>query len=131
MAKKMEQQVITQLENAEEHFEKASNELFRPEEDVVPYSVCENAYHSVASYLSSFLMKNGVDQPKVISIKDLLQKCRKLDKRFNDLHLAPLYHPTQGEDIWMNMDTARDYLLMAGKTRDLVNEIININTLHE
>ncbi len=37
----------------------ASNELYRPEEDVVSYLVCKNSQYAIENYLKGFLLKNG------------------------------------------------------------------------
>lgn len=118
----MEKQLNNLLEQAEEHFDKARNELFRPEEDVVPYSVCQHAYYSVTNNLSSFLMQKGSQVQGDENVHDLLKTCRALDERFKELHLGPLYQPTQSEDVWMNLDTAKDFLLMAERTREMVQK---------
>jgi HEPN domain-containing protein len=120
----MDQHVKKKLAQAEEHLSKAKNELCKPEEDVVPYSVCQNAYNSVVHYLSGFLMHHNQPVPEEIKIEHLLRNCRTLDSQFKELHLAPLYNPTQSEDVWMNMDTAKDYLMMAEKTGQLVQNTI-------
>ncbi len=119
----MAHQLNTMLEQAEEHLDKAKNELYRPEEDVVPYSVCQHAYYSVTNNLGSFLVQNGHKVNGEENVHDLLQSCRDLDSRFKELHLAPLYQPTQSEDVWMNMDTATDFLLMAEKTREMIQKV--------
>ena len=106
---------------ADDFFNKAKNELFKPEEDIVPYGVCQNAYNSVVSYLTGVLINRGMSIPDPIKVEELLMKCRALDDLFNDLHLAPMYEPKKSEDVWMNLDTARDFLAMADKTRQIVN----------
>ncbi|MDX1627843.1 MAG: hypothetical protein R3345_04035 [Fulvivirga sp.] len=106
-------------EKAEDLYLKAKDELCKPEEDVVPYSVCRNAYYSITNYLGSYLSMNGVKLSESDSVEDLLNKCRTVDKRFNDLHLSPLYNPTETEDVWMNLDTANDYIKMAESTRQI------------
>jgi len=117
----MDQLVKAKIDQAEAFFYKAKEELCKPQEDVVSYSVCQSSYNSVVNYLESFLLDNNGSMPESSSVQDLLESCRKLDVKFKELHLAPLYHPTQVEDVWMNMDTAQDFLAMAQNTRQIVN----------
>ncbi|MEP1096143.1 MAG: hypothetical protein ABJG78_13600 [Cyclobacteriaceae bacterium] len=118
----MNQQVKARLEEADEHFNLAKEELCKPEEDVVPYKICQKSYYSVTNYLSGFILKNGETVQESASIEDLIKRCREIDGRFHELHLAPLYHPTETEDVWMNLDAAHDFLAIAEKTRQMVIE---------
>ncbi|MEQ9403912.1 MAG: HEPN domain-containing protein [Cyclobacteriaceae bacterium] len=111
------------LDQAEEYFDKAKEELCKPEEDVVPYSICQSSYHAVVNYLSSFLIDNGATIPESENVESLLANCRELDQKFKKLHLVPMYNPTQSEDVWMNLDAAHDYLKMADNTRQMVRQI--------
>lgn len=117
----MNQEVRTKIDEAEDLFQKAKEELCKPEEDVVPYAICQNAYNSVASYLSGVLINHNIPLPDPISIDALIKSCRSLDPKYNDLHLSPMYHPKEIEDVWMNLDTAKDFLSMAENTRQMVN----------
>ncbi|WKK80643.1 hypothetical protein [Marivirga arenosa] len=116
----MEELLKTRLEKADELLSKAENELYKPEEDVVPYSVCQNAYRAVINYLGSYLTKHGEEFKEATPIKDLLTACRNIDPNFNELHLAPMYHPIQSEDVWMNMDTANSFVAMAKRTKNMI-----------
>ena len=118
----MNQQVKIRLDRAEQHFYKAKDELRKPEYDVVPYSVCQNSYYSIIFYLSGFLSQNGVEVQEPMILEDLIKQCRKIDPKFQDLHLTPFYYPPQTEDVWMNMDTARDFLAIAEKTSQMVEQ---------
>jgi hypothetical protein len=120
----MDPQVKIKLKQAEDYLSKAKNEFFKPEEDVVPYGVCQSAYRSVIHHLTGFLLHREKSLPDEIKVEQLLKSCRDLDVKFHDLHLVPMYNPTQSEDVWMNMDAAHDYLNMAEKTRQLVTDTI-------
>ncbi|MFC4870933.1 hypothetical protein [Negadavirga shengliensis] len=109
------------LDEAEELFDLAKEELCRPEEDVVHYMVCSNSYKAISKYLAGFLMKNILKNQTSLSIEDLLRQCREVDPEFKKLDLAPLTHQKNPEDVWMNMDTAREFMMLAEKTRALVN----------
>lgn len=116
----MEQITKSTLETAEELLSRANNELCKPEEDIVHYSVCQNAYDAIVNYLGSFLIKNGSEFDKSSNIEDLLSRCRAIDNRFNELHLAPLYHPMQNKDVWMSLETVNSFMAMAKNTRKIV-----------
>ena len=116
----MDHQVTVKFNEAEGLLDKAKEELCKPEEDVVPYVICKSAYQSVLDYLTSYLLYHNNPMPENTSIEDLLKNCRDMDGRFKELHLSPLYNPTQTEDVWMNIDAAKDFLTMAEKTRQIV-----------
>jgi uncharacterized protein (UPF0332 family) len=116
----MEQLTKITLDKAEELISKANNELCRPEEDVVSYSVCQSAYYAIVNYLGSFLLENGIEFKESSNVADLLSSCRAIDDKFNKLHLAPLYNPTQNEDVWMSIDTVNSFMAMAENTRKMV-----------
>lgn len=119
----MNRVVKSQIDEAERLFYQAKEELCKPEEDVVPYSVCQNAYKSVVSYLSSVLINHDIPIEEPIKVEKLLTNCRSLNPKYNNLHLSPMYHPFATEDIWMNLDMAKDYVAMAEKTRQMINLI--------
>lgn len=120
----MDQHVKIRLDRAEQHFHKAKDELQKPEYDVVPYSVCQNSYYSISYCLSGFLAQNGVEVPEPIALEDLINRCREIDTKFQELHLTPFYYPPKTEDVWMNLDTARDFLAIAEKTQQMVNQLL-------
>lgn len=104
----------------------AKEGLNKPEEDVVPYSICRNAYDSIVDYLSIFLISSGCELPTDHTVRSLLTACRKAETQFQSLHLSPLYDPTQTEDLWMNLDMANDFIAMAEMTRDKVYTLIKV-----
>lgn len=122
------QKVNSTYRQAEVYYTLAQGELRKPKDDVVPYSVCQNAYHGIKNYLAGFIVSRGnevsSDDPH---IHDLLDQCRSIDNEFNDLHLAPLHDPTKTEDVWMNLDTAEDFISMLESTRQLVIQRSNIS----
>lgn len=115
-----EQKAQTAIGQADELFQIAKEELSRPEEDVVPYSVCRNAFISVNKYLAGYLLKHGIDIHASMSLEVLLNKCREIDAKFNDLNLDPLYSTSEPEDVWMDMDTVNEFIELATRTRKMV-----------
>ena len=49
-----DQKIKTTMSQADALLDAANEELCRPEEDVVPYMVCNNAYKSVGKYLTGY-----------------------------------------------------------------------------
>lgn len=66
----------------------ANDELFRPKEDVVSFLVCKNAQHAIENYLRGYLYKHDVDASVYITIDNLYQQCKKINRRFNDIDLT-------------------------------------------
>lgn len=114
------QEFKTTFDQAEEHFYAAKEELCRPEEDVVPYSVCRSSYQSIMHYLIAYLHKHQVIADESLELSEILESCRKIDPSFHKLNLSPLYHPLDSEDIWMNIAIAESFAKLAEKTRKMV-----------
>jgi len=76
--------------DAVEKLNEASEELFRPEEDVVSYSVCKNAQFAIENYLKGFLLKNGLDPSKFKTIDRLYEQCKTFNKKFENIDLTNL-----------------------------------------
>ncbi|MDH3708297.1 MAG: hypothetical protein OER04_00340 [Cyclobacteriaceae bacterium] len=117
-----DQKAQTAIVQADELFQIAQNELSRPEEDVVAYSVCRNAFKSVNKYLSGFLLRHGIDIHASMSLDVLLNRCREIDPRFNKLNLDPLYSSSEPEDVWMDMETVKEFIDLATQTRAMVGQ---------
>ena len=115
-----DQKAKTTLDQADELFLTAQEELSRPEEDVVPYMVCRNAFKSVNKYLTGFLLQHGMEIHASISLEVLLERCREIDARFKDLNLDLLYNTSEAEDVWLDMDTVKDFIHLATQTREMV-----------
>ena len=117
------QKVKITMDQADELFLTAQEELSRPEEDVVPYMVCRNAFKSVNKYLTGFLLKYGMEIHASMSLDVLLNRCREIDPRFNSLNLDPLYSTSEQEDVWMDMDTVKEFIGLATQTREMVGQL--------
>ncbi len=110
------------LEQADELFLSAKEELCRPEEDVVPYMVCNAAYKSVSKYLTGFLLKNDIEIHNSMSLDVLLKLCQDIDPRFKELNMEPLLQSTNNEKIWTNMAIVDQFMDLATQTRTLIGE---------
>jgi hypothetical protein len=115
-----DQKVKNTMDQADELFNNAKEELYKPEEDVVPYSVCRNAYKSVDKYLTGYLMQNGIEIHNSMTLDRLQQLCQDVDPKFAELDLNPMLQREDPEDIWVSMDTVRKFIDLATQTRSLV-----------
>lgn len=65
----------------------AKEELFKPEEDLVSYSVCKNAQYAVENFLKGFLVEHDVEIEMEDTLEILYKKCLTVDKNFKSLDL--------------------------------------------
>jgi hypothetical protein len=110
---------LASFNKAEELFKSAQEDMMKPEEDLVPYSVCHKSYHAISNYLQGFLHHHKVDSHEE-NLKKQIEMAISIDQKFTYLTNPILRYPTETEDIWMNLDVARDFVTMAEKTRNLV-----------
>ena len=115
-----DQKINSTMSQADELFHAANEELCRPEEDVVPYMVCSNAYKSVSKYLTGYLMQNGIEIHNSMPLERLLNLCKDVNPKFDELDLDPLVHTPNPEDIWVDMETVNKFIELATQTRNLV-----------
>ncbi|WP_242203962.1 HEPN domain-containing protein [Aestuariivivens insulae] len=78
------------FDRAFQSLNKANKELYRPEEDIVPYSVCKNSQFAIMNFLKGYLYKNGIDTTPFITINQLLKECKKVNKDFEKLDFSDL-----------------------------------------
>lgn len=79
----------------------AKEEMNRPEEDVVTFLVCKNAQFAVESFLTGYLLKNGVEPAHHATIKELHEQCLHLNPRFSKVNLTQFdcrSHQTQSRN---------------------------------
>ena len=118
----MYDQVKTPLEQAEEFFNSAREELYKPEEDVVHYMVCRSAYKAVQNYLIAYLTMQKVKTNPTMTLESLLGLCRESSNDFNNLKLDLLYNAHEQEDVWMDLGTAQEFMDLAIQTKALVEQ---------
>jgi HEPN domain-containing protein len=71
-----------------EQLNAANKELYKPEEDVITYSVCKNSQHAIENYLKGFLTKNGIDTTNLKTIAQLYEACKKVNSNFEKVDLS-------------------------------------------
>lgn len=64
--------------------------MMRAEEDVIAHSVCFNSRQAILNYLTFFLFSHGVRPEPPITMAGLMEQCRAIDSRFEDLSLASI-----------------------------------------
>lgn len=74
--------------DAVEKLNEASEELFRPEEDVVSYTVCKNSQLAIENYLKGFLLQNKIEPSNYKNIASLYKKCKMINKNFEKVDLS-------------------------------------------
>ncbi len=76
------------FDEAVEKLNEANEELFRPEEDIVTYSVCKNAQYAIENYLKGFLLEKGVNPIGYKTIDELFEQCKMINKNFEKIDLS-------------------------------------------
>ena len=84
----METKAKKLFDEAIERLNEANEELFRPEEDIVSYSVCKNAQYAIENYLKGFLLQHGVDTSEYLTIDALFEQCKKINPNFEKVDLS-------------------------------------------
>lgn len=115
-----ESKTKTTYDQAEEYFHTAQEDFLKPEEDVVPHSVCVNAMKAVQQYLIAYLNDRGKKADASMTTESLLDACKKIDPNFYQINLAGKLHLNRVEDVYMDMKTTRSYLTLATSVRELV-----------
>jgi len=84
----MESKAKKLFEEAVHKLNAANEELFRPHEDIVSYSVCKNSQRAIENYLKGYLLKNGIETKNLKTIKSLYDQCVKVNKKFEQIDLS-------------------------------------------
>ena len=78
------------FKEAAKRLNEAKNELFKPAEDFVSYSVCKNSQFAIENYLKGYLISNDVKIEGNETIEGLYNKCVSIDKNFSKIDLSAL-----------------------------------------
>jgi len=68
----------------------AKEELFKPAEDIVGYSVCKNSQFAIENFLKGYLTNNGVKLQTNETIATLYKKCLRIDKKFKAVEMSAI-----------------------------------------
>ena len=83
----MDKKAKEHFEKAENQLKQANNELFKPKEDVVSFIVCKNSLFAIENYLKGYLTHRGFETKSDETLDHLLERCRLLDSRFNQINI--------------------------------------------
>lgn len=86
----METRAQAFFNEATKKLKSAKEELFKPSEDLVSYSICKNSQFAVENYLKGFLSKNNVDFSIEDTIDTLYTKCVEVDKSFKKIDITTI-----------------------------------------
>lgn len=78
------------FKEASKKLNEAKNELFKPNEDIIGYSICKNAQISIENYLKGYLVKNDIKIELNDTIGSLYNKCIAFDENFKEIDFSPI-----------------------------------------
>ena len=73
---------------ASENLNEANKESYRPEEDIISFSVCKNSQMAIMNFLRGYLSSKGINPYTFVTINQLFEECKKLNKRFEKIDLS-------------------------------------------
>lgn len=68
----------------------AKDELFKPAQDIVSYSVCKNSQFAIENFLKGYLTKKEVKLQSNETITSLYDKCVTIDKNFETIEMSAI-----------------------------------------
>ena len=68
----------------------AKEELYKPAEDIVSFSVCKNSQFAIENFLKGFLCKNGKELAQNETINSLYEKCALIDSNFKKINFKAI-----------------------------------------
>ncbi|WP_372769694.1 HEPN domain-containing protein [Lutibacter sp.] len=78
------------FKEASKKLKSAKEELFKPAEDIVSYSVCKNAQFAIENFLKGYLTKNNIELQQNETIASMYDKCVSIDKNFASIDLSAI-----------------------------------------
>ncbi|MEO1050491.1 MAG: hypothetical protein AAFX87_07685 [Bacteroidota bacterium] len=110
----------TSFNTAEQLLSEAKEQMMKPAEDVVPYSVCHKSFYAISHYLKGFLQQKGVSCDENTDMEKLVELATSEESAFSVLDNPCLKYPKETGDVWMNIDRATDFIELAEKTRSTI-----------
>ncbi len=100
----------------------AEEELMKPHNDIVSFSVCSNARSSIHLLLESYLLKHKIPFKEQESIALLLERCALNDKRFKSVDITNIdcRHTATKESYCSGVDKVNSCYNTAKKIEELV-----------
>ncbi len=78
------------LSEAAKKLKIAKEEMFKPAEDIVSYSVCKNSQFAIENFLKGYLTQKEVKLQPNETIASLYDKCIAIDKDFKAIEMGAI-----------------------------------------
>lgn len=78
------------LKEASKNLDSAKEELLKPSEDLVGFSVCKNSQYAIENFLKGFLLKNSIEICIEDTMASLYEKCLKFDPSFKTIDMGAI-----------------------------------------
>jgi HEPN domain-containing protein len=78
------------LSEADKNLELAKEELMKPSEDLLGFSVCKNSQFAIENYLKGFLLKNNIEISMEDTMASLYDKCENVDPDFKTIEMSAI-----------------------------------------
>ena len=120
----LQDEVDKLLAYADELLGAAEEETQRSEEDVVTHLICVNSRQSLANYLAGFLMQRNIAINQPITLQGLLDQCKTIDARFEEIDLTPMHCrcETHDNDYCLDLEQVDQCMHIARWARSVVRE---------
>ncbi|GAB2534090.1 HEPN domain-containing protein [Rufibacter soli] len=86
---------------------RAKEEYYKPEEDLMAYMVCKNAQFSIEKFLRGFLLQNEINPGEGTSVSSLFEECKRINKGFEQLDFTALHCKNENLDTRFCNDAPR------------------------
>lgn len=119
------------LKNSYDEFLVARNELNRPHEDVVSYTVCNAAKHFLNNLLKLYLLNDSINYKEAESLADLMALCIEKEKYFKTFDITHLSCQcekisNEGNHYCLETEKVKACILLVDTIKDFVFEKMNI-----
>lgn len=118
------QKINDLMMEADELLSFAKDELSHSEEDVNSFIVCQHSRKSIVNYLTSFLLKRGIEPRQPMTIAQLVDQCREEDARFENLDITNLFcrHDAHNETYCLSVEKVSECMTIAQLVRGLATD---------
>jgi hypothetical protein len=113
----------TILQHADFLLQSPATEPMRLEDDFAAYKACKSSKASIRKYLSSFLLKNHIEPEAPITLANLLEQCKAIDKKFEAIDMSCILcrHDLGFDNYCLSMEKVIPCMKVAEQTRDVVS----------
>jgi hypothetical protein len=116
------------LEKATAHLDFANEEMNRPAEDLVTFSVCYQTKQGLSDLMHYHLLQNKIEVTGHPTLEELRQKCATFDRRFEMMNFESMRcYPTrlENEDCFcLGIDRVKECLSIANQVKTLIESKI-------